>query len=256
MSQNAESLLDNFHIVLVEPAYSLNIGAAARAMMNLGFRNLHLVAPTQYDRERANTTALAAQPLLDSMPFHDNLKDAIGDMEEVVGLALRRGRNPSNYVTLSEWAGQLPERGARKTALVFGPEDNGLRQEHLNLCRWIVRIPSTSEFDSFNLGQSVLLTLYEITKALPDAAQLTVARDEMPLPTANDYFQLDRLLDSVMRESGFLRGSPGPTPDAIKNLFGRLDMTTQEIGILHSLFGRINTALRRTNETEGTPSVP
>jgi TrmH family RNA methyltransferase len=251
MDDSTTNGLDNFHVMLVEPAYSLNIGATARAMMNLGFRHLHLVAPKKYDPVRAHSTALAAESILHTMRFHETFPEAIGDMEEVVGLALRRGRNPANYVTLSEWASQLPQRSTRKTALVFGPEDNGLRFEHLNYCRWIVRIPSTSEFESFNLAQSVLLVLYEIAKALPDAVALNVPQEVRRWPTSNDLFQLDRLLDNVMRESGFIRGgSPTPTPDAVKNLFGRLDLTTQEVGILLSLFGRIDIALRRNPPPE------
>jgi tRNA/rRNA methyltransferase len=242
MEERADTVLDNFHVILVEPAYGLNIGATARAMMNLGFRHLHLVAPKNYDPERARSTALAAEPILKAMRFHDTFMEAIGEMEEVVGLAFRRGRNPSNFVTLTEWTEQLATRASRKTALVFGPEDNGLRQEHLNYCRWIVRIPSSTAFDSFNLAQSVLLVLYEITKALPDAAALTAPREIRRSPTVNDYVQLDRLLEGVMQGSGFIP-SDTPPPDAVRNLFGRLDLTTQEIGILLSLFGRINLAL-------------
>ena len=41
--------LDHFHIILIEPQESLNIGSVARAMQNLGFSHLHLVAPRGYD---------------------------------------------------------------------------------------------------------------------------------------------------------------------------------------------------------------
>jgi TrmH family RNA methyltransferase len=240
--------LNDFHIILVEPAYSLNIGATARAMQNLGFRHLHLVAPTQYDPERANATALSARPILETMQFHATFTEAIADMEEVVGLSLRRGRNPAQFGTLTDWTTQLPQVPRRKTGLVFGPEDCGLRQEHLDLCRWIIRIPSAVEYDSFNLAQSALLTLYEITKALPESAPLTApgVEEARESPTWNDFFQLDRLLDGVMSESGFIRsGSPAPTPDIIKSLLRRASPNRQELGILLGLFGRIHTVLRR-----------
>ena len=246
-----ENVLDNFHVVLVEPAYSLNIGAVARAMMNLGFRHLHLVAPTQYDRERANATALSAEPLLDTMIFHATFEEALAEMEDVVGLSLRKGRNPAQFGTLIEWTERLPTVPPRRTALVFGPEDCGLRQEHLNQCRWIIRIPSTSEYDSFNLAQSALLVLYEITKAFPADAPRLTPRPDAPAPTWNDFFQLDRLLEEVMKESGFIRaGSPAPTPDVVKNLFRRIELDSQEMGIVLSLCGRIHTTLKRNREKE------
>ena len=247
-----ENLLNNFHVVLVEPAYSLNIGAVARAMMNLGFRHLHLVAPTQYDRERANATALSATPLLDAMIFHDTFEEALSEMEDVVGLSLRKGRNPAQFVTLTEWTERLPAFPPRKTALVFGPEDCGLRQEHLNLCRWIIRIPSTAEYDSFNLAQSALLVLYEITKTFPDtlhAGNIHSLAPPAQHPNWNDFFQLDRLLEEVMKESGFIRaGSPAPTPDVVKSLFRRIELNPQEMGIVLSLFARIHTTLQRQRQ--------
>ncbi len=240
--------LDSFHIVLVEPEKSLNIGAVARAMMNLGFRHLHLVAPREYDRQIANVTACWATPLLDSLIIHDTFAEAVGGMEDVVGLSGRDAGTAAHFVTLSQWSDALANRSSRTTALVFGPEDNGLRQEHLNQCSRIIRIPSTEENPSFNLAQSVLLVLYEITKSLPADPSLSSARSQNT-PTWNDYFQLDRLLDAVMQESGFAReGTPAPVPGLVKNLFRRLELNPQEMGILLGLFGKIDTNLRRRKE--------
>lgn len=235
--------LKHIHIVLVEPQESLNVGSVARAMQNLGFENLHLVAPRGYDPERARVTARDASVLLDTMTVHARFEDALVGMEEVVGLALRSGENPAYYVTLPQWASALPERGPRRTALVFGPEDDDLRREHLEQCRWVVRIPSTAAYPSFNLAQSVLIVLYELTRALP-STQPPVAE----APTWNDYFQLDRILDSVMTETGFVRtGSPAPVPGRIKNLLRRLELTPSEMSTLMALFSRIDTTLKRTH---------
>jgi TrmH family RNA methyltransferase len=237
-----------FHIILVEPEKSLNIGSVARAMMNLGFSHLHLVAPREYDRATANVTACWAEPLLDRMHIHETFAEALEGMEEVVALSGREGKNPPHWITLPEWSAKLPDRPARKIALVFGPEDNGLRQEHLDLARWIVRIPSTAANPSFNLAQSVLLVLYEITKTLPPG-ELQTATTLAEAPTTNEHFQLDRLIEAVMTESGFLReGTPAPVPGTVKNLFRRLEMNRHEMGILLGLFGRINTNLKRGKE--------
>jgi TrmH family RNA methyltransferase len=237
---------DNFHVVLVEPENSLNIGAVARAMMNLGFRHLHLVAPIHFDRDQTVVTARNAETLLDSALVHATFEEAIADMEEVVGLALRKGTNPAHFVTLDEWTGALPNRPFRKTALVFGPENNGLRQEHLNQCRWVIRIPSHEEFSAFNLSQSVLLTLYDISRVLPDDSVLQFPRPDAEPPTWNDYFHLDRHLDAVMAESGFIRnGSPTPGPSVVKNLFRRLELNQAEMRLLLALFSRVHSSLQR-----------
>jgi rRNA methylase len=248
-----ETLLDRFHVVLVEPENSLNIGAVARAMMNLGFRHLHLVAPPQYDRERADVTARNARVLLDAMTIHETFEEALAGMEEVVGLSLRGGKDPAHFVTLPEWSRALPTRPALpKTALVFGTEDNGLRQDHLDHCRWIIRIPSTDAFDSFNLAQSVLLVLYEITKALPDAAAPLPALSTAERATGNDFAQLDRHLDAIMREIGFARAdSPPRVPGLLKNLFRRMDLSPQEMGVLLAFVARVNKTLQRRRGSGG-----
>lgn len=245
---NSQRLLDNFHVVLVEPAYSLNVGGVARAMMNFGFRHLHLVAPVNYEPERAAVTALTARPLLENLYQHDTLAHAVGDMEEVVALAMRPGKNPSQFATLPDWASGLAQKPVRKTALVFGPEESGLRQEHLNLCRWVVRIPSTHAFASLNLAQSVLLTLYEVSHSLPHE-HLQAPPSTLRWATRNDYLLLDQAVESVMKQSGFvMRGPQPPASQAVRNLFGRLELTAQEVGILLSLFERVDGTLKRSGQ--------
>ncbi len=275
MNDNSKSrFLDSFHVILVEPADSLNVGAAARAMMNLGFTHLHLIDPRNYDRPHARVTARRADPLLETMIIHPTFDQAIAEMDEVVGLALRDGERPAHYVTLPQWTNALPHRleptdavsdTPRKIALVFGPENSGLRNEHLDQCRWIVRIPSADAFSAFNLAQSVLLVLYDITRALaaelppqtpsaPPTENRRAARKSLSHhPTWNDYFQLDRHLDAVMMETGFIRdGSPQPVPALVRNLFRRLELTPQEMGVVLALFARIHTMLRRGKETNET----
>jgi TrmH family RNA methyltransferase len=264
---NTGTFSDSFHVVLVEPADSLNVGAVARAMMNLGFRNLHLVDPLNYDRPHARVTARRADPLLEAMVFHDTFEQAVADMDEVVGLALRSGERPAHFVTLPQWTNALPERvdvmdpTPRKIALVFGPENSGLRNEHLDQCRWIIRIPSNEEFSAFNLAQSVLIVLYDISRVLsaelpteplpaaPPENRRSARKSSSIRPTWNEYFQLDRHLDGVMTETGFVReGSPQPVPALLKNLFRRLDLNPQEMGILLAFFARVHTMLRRNNK--------
>lgn len=240
------SALDSFHIILIEPKDSRNVGAVARAMQNLGFVHLHLVAPRDYDREQADVTARDASVILDSATVHARFPDALDGMQEVVGLALRKGENPAHYVSLPQWSEKLPERQGRTTALVFGPEDDDLRHEHLNLCRWVVRIPSSAAYPSFNLAQSVLLTLYEITRSLPEAHVATVA----DAPTENEFVQLDRHIDAVMTASGFVRtGTPAPVPALVKSLLRRCDPTHHELSVLLALFSRVHSSLKRTSNS-------
>lgn len=244
---SALSAFDNFHIVLVEPQQSLNVGSVARAMANLGFQHLHLVAPRGYDKERAKITACGGDFLLDSLTVHEHFTDMLASMQEVIGFAMRTGENPAHFTTLPQLVTGLSAAPPRQIALVFGPEDSGLRNEHLAQCSRVVRIPSAPQCPSLNLSQAVLVVLYELTRTLP--AGLSTASDDVP--TWNEFYQLDRLIDSVMTESGFVRvGTPSPAPALVKNLFRRFSLNRHEVSVLLGFFGRVSRVLVRSHPNE------
>lgn len=251
----ADAFQDRFIVVLIGTTQSRNVGAVARAMMNLGFRHLRLVAPVGYSRDLAGVPARQAEAILDTLTTYPTLDDALADCETSVGFSERGGTSPARFLTLPGWAASLARTGGEteealppRTALVFGPEDNGLSAEDRSRCARMVRIPSTDEFASYNLAQSVLLTLYEISRYLPELsspAPTTVAR-----ATGNDYVQLDRILEDLLNESGFVRtGSPAPVPATLRALLRRLDADPHEMSLLLALFSRLRTTLRRGKQT-------
>ena len=233
------SLGERFHIVLVEPAESLNIGAAARAMANLGFCHLHLVAPQKYRESKAHVTARFASNIVDSAIHHPTLAEALASFDNVVGFSGRGGKYRTGQCLLPEWLNQLPHSTATKTALVFGPEESGLRQEHTELCRTLVEIPASSEFPSFNLAQAVLIALHEVRKIEPLKESVSP-----PLAPWNDFQNLDALVSNVLKRSGFIRvGKPPQIESVVKNLLRRTSPNEWEMGILTGLFGRLDRIL-------------
>jgi TrmH family RNA methyltransferase len=242
---------DDFCVVLVETEESRNVGSAARAMANLGFADLRLVAPVGLDRGRAHVTAHHAAPLVDAAAFHGSLGEALADVHEAVAFSGRAASGRLNAVeSLPEWAAGLGGPTSRRVALVFGPEGSGLRQEHLDLCARTVRIPAPGEYPSFNLAQAVLLALWEVSRALDDGGEVPQAPPE-PLPTGAEFDRLDQIVLGVMRESGFLRdGTPVPVPGTVKNLLRRLAPDRREMGILLALFGKVGRELGRRKNNE------
>ncbi|MCZ6749999.1 MAG: RNA methyltransferase [SAR324 cluster bacterium] len=231
---------DRIHVVLVEPGDSLNIGAVARAMMNLGYRHLHLVAPPRYEPARAAVTACWATDILEGAAVHDSLEAALAPMEQVVGFTARHGHDRPSHLLLPQWCDRMAEEPPARTALLFGPEDHGLETEHLAHCRWLVRIPSASANPSFNLSQSVLLALFELSRRRWGG----IAADEKPRPPISEFAQLDRLVEAVLTQSGYFRkGTPRPVPQLVKHLLRRIDPDEREMGILMGMFGKIHRAL-------------
>jgi len=217
-----------------------NVGAVARAMMNLGFGSLHLVSPPRYDPATAAITACWATEILEGATIHDTLEEALAPMEQVVGFTARHGKNRPRHLLLPEWCERIEREPPRSTALLFGSEDSGLRRDHLSHCHWLVRIPSASANPSFNLSQSVLLALFELSRRRWGG----IAADEKPRPPISEFAQLDRLVEAVLTQSGYFRkGTPRPVPQLVKHLLRRIDPDEREMGILMGMFGKIHRAL-------------
>lgn len=61
---------DNISIVMVRPRYSENIGAASRAMCNMGIKRLIIVSPENYDIDKVRKLAThAASDVVERMEF-------------------------------------------------------------------------------------------------------------------------------------------------------------------------------------------
>ena len=156
--------LDRLHVVLVSPRNPLNIGAAARAMANFGFRHLVVVAPYE-EHWREAKSAVGASELLQNARRAESLQGAVTDCSLVIGTGTLAHRKPEQTVIpLPELTPFIDVEFARggRVALVFGPEKRGLTREDLALCHMLVEIPTDARQPSMNLGQAVAVCLYEL----------------------------------------------------------------------------------------------
>lgn len=231
-------------VVLVEPEVSANVGFTCRAMKNLGFRELRLVAPPRLDNEAALRTACHADDILSKANHFSSLQDALADHTDVVGFSARTSRISASPTPLIDWSASVATRPgglhARKMALVFGPESTGLRVEHLALCRDVVKIPANPAYSSFNLSHAVAVVLYEITRnALREDCDKSEVRPETPA-TWEQLTQLNKSIDQAAQRSRFYNlGTPTHLPAELHRIFLRANPSERELQILLGLFGRI-----------------
>ncbi|GHF48648.1 tRNA/rRNA methyltransferase [Deinococcus metalli] len=170
----------NLAVVLVSPKTPGNIGAAARAMLNMGAGDLRLVAPRCNPLDpQAIAMAVHAEDLLRSARVYATLREALADRDLSVGTSARvradlpPGRHPATLRPLV--------RAAAAPALVFGPEETGLINSDLEQCQVTVRIP-TGDYASLNLAQAVLLVCYEFLQGVEDAPPPGEAPTTLPAP--------------------------------------------------------------------------
>ena len=88
----------SIRIVLVDPNHPGNIGAAARAMKNMGLTELHLVRPKFFPNADATARASGADDVLEAARVHEDFADAIADCGLVVGTSARQRHLPFDLV--------------------------------------------------------------------------------------------------------------------------------------------------------------
>ena len=102
----------------------------------------------------------------------------------------------------------------------------------------------------------MLLALYELSKRTWSEA---VTTSEKSAPQWNDFYQLDGMVDRVLRRSGYYhKGTPLPIPGLVKALFRRMDPDDRELRVLVGMFSRLDKVLNgevplspKEGETQG-----
>lgn len=201
---NAEQLLKNFRVVLVEPLYGGNIGSTCRAMMNAGMTDLAIVSPRpDTDWDDARRLAYRATDVLDNIKKFDTLREALADCSMAAGTSARKGfyRNQS-FVPHDFAPVALESARENKIALVFGREDKGLTNEELGLCTHIIEIPSSEIYRSLNLSHAVMVVVYEIFCA---AGSFEAAEEGSPEASIEMRERMFDLYSEMMLRTGFVK---------------------------------------------------
>lgn len=230
--------LDNIGVILVEPQIPENIGAAARAMFNMGIQRLSLVRPKNCDLSRITKTATGPSiDLIERMDVFEDFLQAIGPYGYVIGTTARLGSNRPALTNPRELASQLiPITHNNMVAMVFGPEDRGLSNEHLRYCHSIATIP-TADFSSLNLAQGVMIFCYEIFLA-------SRKQDTKSTPRLADKFELEGMYDhmrNVLEKIGFLDPqNPEHWMLNIRRFLSRLPLQAREVRVIRGVCRQID----------------
>lgn len=244
--------MPNIRIVLVNPSHPGNVGAAARAMKNMGLSQLVLVEPQEFPDPRALWRAAGAKDIVESARVVQSLDEAIGDCQLVVGTSARERRIPwplVNPKVCAERIFQQPE-GA-KVAVMFGREDSGLTNDELQRCNLHVNVPTSDNYRSLNLAMAVQIISYELRMrylGLSDeqaAGQQALSVDEMdewdePLATAEDIERLQQHIAETLAQLEFFDpANPRQLLTRIRRFFVRSRMDQMELNILRGVLTEI-----------------
>ncbi len=244
--------LANVRVVLVNTRFPENVGMAVRACANMGCDDLRLVTPERWIPEKAAPLATPkGQSLLQRVRLEEDLLTALGDTHVTIATTARTGGWRRSLMTPWE-VGELVAKAkadGRKVALVFGSEDRGLENHHIELCQHIVTIP-TSEASSLNLAQAVLLTLYECHKAVRASEQHlpkgTGAGNKEPFITAEDSERLMKSWEEALLRLDVIHGdNPAYFLMPWRRFFARANLRKHEYEAFMGLCRQIRTRTQK-----------
>jgi TrmH family RNA methyltransferase len=232
-----DPLLARVRVVLYEPQDPVNIGTVVRAMKNMGVSALHLVRPKTYDPDGIERVAHDTGDIVRRVATHETLEPALADCVTVAAFTARRRAAKRAVVDAREAAAHLSRAAADgPVALVFGREDRGLPNEVLDRAQLVVMIPTT-RYASLNLAQAVLLGLYEVHLAVPDASRsLAAPRKDAPPPTDAEReracIDARRALDAL---DFFKARNPEHVMRTLRSLTARAGVDARELGLLRAM---------------------
>lgn len=252
-------------IVLVETSHPGNIGAAARAMMNMGLSRMVLVKPRHWPAQEARSMAASALQVLDDAVVVDTLEQAVADCHVVIGTSARLRNMPVPLLDPQECASKIVSLPGHDIALVFGREISGLSNEELHRCHYHVHIPVNPDYSSLNLAAAVMVLCYELRKAMlalnganesgvsKTAEQWEEDWDQVPA-TAEEVERFLVHLENVLIRLDFHKPQyKRPLMRRLRRLYQRVQLDSMEVNILRGMLTATEQALTKGEFPVETP---
>jgi len=236
-------LLNRISVVLCRPRYGGNIGAAARAVKNMGIGGLVLVAPERYDRREARMLASNASDVLEGASTFDTIEEAVNGCDVILGASRRIKSHRVRIMTPRESAAHIVENlGEGKAAILFGPEDNGLTSEEVAQCHGVISIPADDKQPSLNLAQAIMVVVYELRMGVDGLPSVRSFGDA----SESEFEQMLVQASAVLEKSGFFNRNPKERVLLhLKEIFTNGVSTSQDARVVRGIFRRIAWALER-----------
>ena len=240
---------DNLAFMLIETREPGNIGAAARALKNLGFSNLDLVRPLKVPSDEAYWFAHGAEDILAGVEVYPELESALMGKSVVIGTTRRLGKRRGTVYPVRDAADKIRRLSENnRIAILFGREDRGLTNEEAAACSFMISIPAAPANPSFNLSQAVLIVAYELSYT--DYA----IRPQPSIITKEEFSTLFQRLSGLMKMAGYapkgVRDHEEEILSDLKRLIARASLTEREARMLHGIISQIEEGLRKKGWAE------
>lgn len=157
------------YFILFKPAVSGNVGAAARAIKTMGFRNLRLIEPCDHLCDEARMMAHGSHDILESAGVYKDIDQATGDLDMMICTTAKSRTAKHEYHSSREMFSILQKKQAHlnNVGILFGTEESGLPNSLILQSDMAVSIPMFDSYPSLNLAQAVMVFAYELSLLNP-----------------------------------------------------------------------------------------
>jgi tRNA/rRNA methyltransferase len=240
---------ENIAIILVYPENPDNVGAAARAVKNMGFSDLRLVGPPRAWRVKAKKMAVSAADILKKGEEHASLHDAIRDLGLVIGTTRRAGGHRGTFLPFDQVLAKIRGRSKnQKIGIVFGRESKGLANEDSASCDHLVTIPTGPLYPSLNLAQAVIVMLFALCRErrFEKTALHKKALNKKEIEVTIAHFE------KALKALGYKKGGANLLPRILRTLRGlikRNGLLESEAQMIKGLSRKIREKILNVHDT-------
>ncbi len=229
-------------IVFLEPQHPGNIGAICRSMANFEIARLIVINPRcDVFAQEAKDRAKHAQHILNSTTIYPSLL-AMKEHEQFDYLIGSTGILGTDYnipripITPQQFAEKMALHNDVNVALLIGREGDGLTNEEILECDFVVTVPTSLQYPVMNASHAATIILYELFQA-SHAQKIT---DHIASASAVEKKILLSLVDEILENIAFATEEKRETQRLLwKRLIGKSFLTKREsmalIGFLKKL---------------------
>ena len=211
-------------------------------MSNFGFSHLRVVNPYEVAFREARS-AVGASAVLTAAEEYKNIAEAVADCTLVIGTTALRHRDLQHPLQQLNHGARLIRKRlvSSPVALLFGSERVGLSNQDLSYCNWLIRIPTSEQNVSMNLGQAVAVSLYELVR---DAKAIGIS-EKVGLAKSAEVERITAILLDVLRGSSYM--SPdraAATEERVRRIVRRLKLSARDAEVWLGILRQISWKLR------------
>lgn len=212
-------------------------------MSNFGFQHLRVVNPYEVAYREARSAVGSSEILIQSEEYQ-NVADAIADCELVIGTTTGKNRDLSEQSLVSlQDSGRRIRKQRGSVALLFGSEKKGLSNRDFGYCHWLLRIPTSEQQPSMNLGQAVAVCLYELSRQ--SRAAIQAERESMA--SSRELEMISTELAESLQVCGYTKTNVRQSAEEkIRRMIRRLKLNSADAQLLLGMLRKMKFGLEKT----------